>query len=163
MPITPLHLGMGLAAKYAAPRYFSLAAFTLANCIIDVEPILKVLTNSTEPLHSLTHTVPVGAAIAALAAIAVKSLRPDQTTWLAAAAGAAYGIATHLGLDALYHADVAASLGLPDAAGVVSQGVIDAFLALNIAAFGPTFYRRARAWVLAQLASAAGQQPRNEA
>lgn len=162
MPITPLHLGMGLAAKYAAPRYFSMAAFTLANCLIDVEPILKVLTNSAEPLHSLTHTAEVGAAIAALAAIAVKSLRPDRTTWFAVASGAAYGIATHLGLDAIYHADVAQALGLPGAAGIISHGVVDAWLALHLIVFGPPYYRRARAWVLAQLPRASGQPPQNE-
>lgn len=163
MPITPLHLGMGLAAKYAAPRRFSLAAFTLANCMIDVEPVIKVLSGSAEPLHSLTHNVEVGAAIAALAAIAVKTLRPDGITWLAAACGAGYGIATHLGLDALYHADVAVQIGLPGAAGVVSHGVIDVWLALHWAVFGLPYYRRARGWVLARRAPASGQGPRSEA
>lgn len=162
MPITPLHLGMGLAAKYAAPRYFSLASFTLANCMIDVEPVIKVLSGSAEPLHSLTHNVELGAAIAALAAIAVKTLRPDGITWLAAALGAAYGIATHLGLDAIYHADVAQALGLPGAAGIISHGVVDAWLALHLIVFGPPYYRRARSWVLAQLPHAPGQPPQNE-
>lgn len=151
MPITPLHLGLGLAAKTAAPRYFSLTTFTLANVLIDVEPVLKVLSASDAPLHSLTHTMPVGAAIAMLSAIAVKTLRPTVITWSAAAAGSAFGIATHLGLDALYHADVAIQLGLPAASGLISHSVIDAWLALNIAVFGPFFYRQTRAWVLANL------------
>lgn len=159
MPITPLHLGLGLAAKVAAPRHFSLASFTLANVMIDVEPVLKVFLGSAEPLHSLTHTAPVGAAIAVLAAIAVKTLRPTRITWLAAALGSTYGIATHLGLDALYHADVAQAIGLPSAAGVLSHWVLDAWLALHLAVFSPPYYAAARAWVLAHLPVRRAQRP----
>ena len=37
MPATPFHLGPGLLIKAAAPRQFSMAAYSLAQVVIDVE------------------------------------------------------------------------------------------------------------------------------
>lgn len=61
------------------------------------------------------HTGATGAGVAAIAAVStwlVLRLRCNRPTWISAAS-AAIGVASHLVLDSIYHADVAAGLGLP--------------------------------------------------
>ena len=42
MPVTPFHLGTGLAAKSLAPRRFSLTVFTLVQVVMDCEVIARL-------------------------------------------------------------------------------------------------------------------------
>lgn len=139
MPITPLHLGPALLIKRAAGSKFDLVAFVAAQVLLDLEPVLKILGILPEQggLH-LSHTWPVGAGVVLVAAAA--SVwgcrwvgRPNPTAW-SSVLGAALGVLSHLGLDALYHGDVAAGLGLPVLSGVVSQGWLDAGLLVALVA-----------------------------
>jgi len=151
MPITPLHFGLGLAAKSAVGRFFSLPAFIAANCLMDVEPVVRVVLGLEGGLHEATHTMEVGAVIAVAATVLTRQLLPASSTWLTAGLGSAYGIATHLVLDALYHADVADSLGLPGASNIIPHAYLDGWLLLMLIVFCPPYYATARAWVLQQL------------
>ncbi len=56
MPITPFHLGPGLALKSCSPRAFSLTAFVIAQVIIDLEPLYYLLRNDY-PWHRFMHTL----------------------------------------------------------------------------------------------------------
>lgn len=139
MPITPLHLGPALLLKRAAGSKFDLAAFVLSQVLLDAEPVLKILglLPAQGGLH-LSHTWPTGAGVVLVAAAASAwgcrwVGRPNPTTWIAAAS-AALGVLSHLALDAVYHADVAAGLGLPELSGVVSQGWLDAGLLVALVA-----------------------------
>src|SRR3954465_12044111 len=50
MPVTPFHLGPGLLVKAAVPRQFSMAAYTLAQAVIDIESGYHLLHNDY-PVH----------------------------------------------------------------------------------------------------------------
>jgi hypothetical protein len=50
MPVTPLHLGVGLLGKGALPRSVSLTAFAVSQLVIDVEGIGACLTDSSPAL-----------------------------------------------------------------------------------------------------------------
>lgn len=145
MPITPLHLGPALLLKRAAGSRFSLVAFIVAQVLLDLEPVLKILglLPAQGGLH-LSHTWSTGAGVV-LAAAAASAWgcrwvgrsrwvgRPNPTAW-SSVLGAALGVLSHLVLDAVYHADVAAGLGLPVLSGVVSQGWLDAGLLVALVA-----------------------------
>ena len=60
------------------------------------------------------------------------------------AVGATVGVVSHLLLDALYHADVAAAVGLPGASGVVSQPTLDLSLLLLGVTGIATLWHKAR-------------------
>lgn len=126
MPITPFHFGPGALVKAVAPKQVSWTTFALANCLIDLEPILYFLFTG-DPVHGFFHTLP-GATLAALAAVwpgrAVcqawlrfwnSQLRSSQAKWLGtsssightpALVGALLGAWTHIGLDMAMHVDV---------------------------------------------------------
>lgn len=63
MPITHYHFGPGLLIKGFCPSAMSLTAFVLANVVIDIEVVVRLLAGVT-PLHSTLHTfwvaIPVG-------------------------------------------------------------------------------------------------------
>lgn len=139
MPITPLHLGPALLLKRAAGSKFDLAAFIIAQALLDAEPVLKIL--GLIPAHGslhLSHTWPTGAGVVLVAAAAsawgcLWLVQKSPTAW-SSGAGAALGVLSHLVLDAVYHADVAVGLGLPGLSGVVSQGWLDAWLLVALVA-----------------------------
>jgi hypothetical protein len=139
VPITPLHLGPALLLKRAAGSKFNLAAFIIAQVLLDLEPVLKIL--GLVPIQGglhLSHTWPTGAGVVLVAAAAsawgFRWLgQKSPTAWIAAVS-AALGVLSHLVLDAVYHADVAASIGLPGLSGVVSQGWLDAWLLVALVA-----------------------------
>jgi len=60
------------------------------------------------------------------------------------AVGAAVGVVSHLLLDALYHTDVAAGIGLPSAIGLVPQSTLDISLLLLGVAGIATLWHKAR-------------------
>ncbi len=138
MPITPLHFGPALLLKRAAGQKFSLVAFLAAQVLLDLEPGLKLtgLLPEGAGLH-LSHTWTTGAVVGLVAAVVGgcgwrrgKGLRLRGQTprlWISTTS-AAVGVVSHLLLDGLYHADVAAGLGCPGLSGVVPQGWLDTAL-----------------------------------
>jgi hypothetical protein len=142
MPLTPLHLGPGLAAKVVGGRFFSLTAYIIANVLIDVEPGVKVLIGTLEPLHTL-HTTEAGL-VFAIAATVAAVLPPFRCSWIASALGSAVGIATHLFFDALFHYDVAQNFGVPDLALLFPPTMLEIWLAMMIMVFGGRCWRAVR-------------------
>jgi hypothetical protein len=67
MPVTPFHFGPGALIKAVAPKHVSWTTFALANCLIDLEPILYFLLTG-DPAHRFFHTLP-GATMAAVVAV----------------------------------------------------------------------------------------------
>lgn len=153
MPITPFHFGPGLLFR-GISRHISLSAFVVANCFIDIEPVLGFLING-EPAHRFMHTY-LGATLAAIvtALFARKpaerwlrywntKLSPAQARWLACSetisvpamwTGALLGAWSHVWLDAFMHVDVEA--WWPLASGNPQHGIvsIDALHALCLVA-----------------------------
>lgn len=141
MPITPFHFGPGLLFR-GISRHVSLSAFVVANCLIDIEPILGFLING-DPAHRFMHTY-LGATIAALLTALLTrpyaerwlrywntKLSPAQAKWLGCQEtisvtaywiGAFVGAWSHIWLDAFMHVDVEA--WWPFASGNTQQGLI---------------------------------------
>ncbi|MBU0753276.1 MAG: DUF4184 family protein [Gammaproteobacteria bacterium] len=125
MPITPFHFGPGLLFK-GITRPVSLSAFVVANCAIDIEPIVAFLLTG-DPMHRFMHTY-LGVTLAAIVtALFAKQpvewglrywnskLSPGQARWLGCAEtvslpsfwiGALIGAWSHIWLDAFMHIDV---------------------------------------------------------
>lgn len=118
MPFTPFHFGPGAAIHSAAPQRISFIAFCAANVLIDVEPLVYMVTDDP-PLHRFFHTY-VGALIVAAGTLVLFLLAkriarrlplPDVLGWRglewpAVAAGALLGTLTHIALDSIMHADI---------------------------------------------------------
>lgn len=126
MPVTPFHMGPGLAIKAAAGASFSVLTFGLAQVAMDIEPLLGLLLG-WEMLHARTHNLPVATAIAlglvglappicrALLRMYNAAVTGLGVGWLAepwsgarlpVVLGAFVGTWSHVGLDALMHLDV---------------------------------------------------------
>ncbi len=56
MPFTPLHLGPALCLGIPLRRYIHAPTFILANVILDIEPLIVLLTGIPYPLHGYLHT-----------------------------------------------------------------------------------------------------------
>lgn len=69
MPITPFHLGPGLAVKAVADDRFSLMVFGFSQVLIDFEPAVG-LFRAADVLHGFSHTY-VGATLLAVVSIGV--------------------------------------------------------------------------------------------
>jgi hypothetical protein len=65
MPATPFHLGPGLLIKAAAPRQFSMAAYSLTQVVIDIESGYYAMHNEY-PVHREMHTFAIGGLIGLL-------------------------------------------------------------------------------------------------
>jgi membrane-bound metal-dependent hydrolase YbcI (DUF457 family) len=104
MPLTPLHLAVGLPAMGIAKNRFSIVSFIITNCVIDIQPILVLGSGLGErfnlDVHGLSHTL-LGATI--LAALFVGVWRIRSAAWWA---GALWGAWSHVFLDAMCHDDV---------------------------------------------------------
>lgn len=142
MPITPFHFGHGLLFR-GISRHVSLSAFVVANCLIDIEPILGFLLNG-DPAHRFMHTY-LGATLAAIVTAFLTrpyaerwlrywntKLSPAQAKWMGCQEtipvaaywiGAFVGAWSHVWLDAFMHVDVEA--WWPMATGNDMQGAID--------------------------------------
>ncbi len=126
MPVTPLHMGPGMAIKAIAGERFSLTMFGLAQVAIDLEPLIGIIRNAPE-LHGWTHTYLGATAIGALVLFLGRplcirivrwwnaELRRNALDWLAskdgigwgaAAAGAFIGTWSHVALDSIMHLDM---------------------------------------------------------
>ena len=115
MPFTPIHLGPGAAFKAIGGRHFSFMVFGGAQVLMDIEPLLGILQGKAV-LHGYTHTI-LGALLIGLVAgvigkpISGYVLRYLKIpyypfTWIAAFSGALIGTFSHIGLDAVMHADM---------------------------------------------------------
>lgn len=116
MPFTPLHMGPGLLLKACLPTSFSLMVFGWAQIVMDLQPLVAMLTGRGE-LHGFSHAW-IGASLLALVAavsgkylgelglylIGLRSQLPIR--WRAAWVGAVIGTASHVLLDSLVHADI---------------------------------------------------------
>lgn len=118
MPITPFHFGPGAALHAAAPRHVSFIAFCAVNVVMDVEPLVGMLTGAPR-LHGFVHTY-VGSTLAAALTFALFLLArrwagrrrlPDPFAWRspgvrAVMLGALAGAWSHIVLDSVMHADI---------------------------------------------------------
>ena len=104
MPITPLHLAVGLPIKDVAKQRFSIVSFILANLVIDIQPVLVLGTGWGDrfnlDVHGLSHTM-LGATILAVLFVGIWRFR--SSAWWA---GALWGAWSHVLLDAMCHDDV---------------------------------------------------------
>lgn len=122
MPITPLHLGPGLALKAATAERMSLSVFAVSQVLMDLEVIARLLLGS-ERLHGFTNTL-AGATLVLLPAVLIgrplaqafidswnrhasPGLRVSDARigWSAAVGGGMAGVYTHWFFDAMMHAD----------------------------------------------------------
>ena len=74
MPATPFHFGPGLLVKAAAPRQFSMAAYSLAQVVIDIESGYYLLQHAS-PVHRQAHTFALGGLIGFCALFTFLGLR----------------------------------------------------------------------------------------
>ena len=119
MPATPFHFGPGLLIKAAAPRQFSMAAYSLTQVAIDIESGYYMLHNEY-PVHREMHTIAIGGLIGLLCGLLVSRFgawlaRPRDVVGEALAAeyrlsiavmSGIFGGVLHSVLDALMYADV---------------------------------------------------------
>ncbi len=118
MPFTPLHLGPGLAVKSVSQQKFSLLVFAWAQVLIDLEPLMVILTGKGT-LHGISHTFAAGTALGALAALSGKPVLdwlhkvlrkknrpPAVLSWRTALWSGIGGGVSHILLDALIYPDM---------------------------------------------------------
>jgi hypothetical protein len=119
MPATPFHFGPGLLVKAAAPRQFSMAAYSLAQVVIDIESGYYMLHHAT-PVHRQAHTFALGGLIGLACGLIVSKVgawlaRPRDVVPEALAAeyrlpvavlSGIFGGIFHSVLDGIMHADI---------------------------------------------------------
>ncbi len=139
MPFTPYHFGPGAALHAAAPKHVSFWAFCGANVLIDIEPLVYMLSDQY-PLHRFFHTYvgasliwPAGVALYLGARWTAEAIGlPNVFNWKSlttakVAIGAALGAYSHIVLDSLMHADMRPLAPFSDAnplLGLVPLGVL---------------------------------------
>jgi len=119
MPATPFHFGPGLLVKAVAPRQFSVAAYSVAQVVIDIESGYHLL-HGDYPVHRQAHTFFLGGLIGLACGLIVSRVG----TWLArprdvipealaaeyrmpiAALSGVFGGVLHSVLDGFMHADM---------------------------------------------------------
>ena len=119
MPATPFHFGPGLLIKGAAPRHFSMAAYSLAQVAIDIESGYYMMHHAT-PVHRGAHTLALGGLIGFLCGLIVSRVgawlaRPRDVVRETIAAeyrlpvavmSGIFGGVFHSVLDGIMHADI---------------------------------------------------------
>lgn len=117
MPFTPFHMGPGLLIKALLRGAFSLMVFGWAQIIMDIQPLLVMLTGEGH-LHGFSHTYIGASLLAVLAAVTGKPLAmfglkvlrvtPERQTitWPIAFVSAFIGSYSHVLLDSVMHADM---------------------------------------------------------
>lgn len=115
MPFTPFHLGPGLAFKAIGGRHFSFMLFGGTQVLMDIEPLLGLL-GVIDSLHGRSHTLAGALLIGTLAVLIGTPVSSRVLRWLHwrgpplrwgnAAVGAFTGSFSHIGIDALMHADI---------------------------------------------------------
>ena len=126
MPFTLLHMGPGLAIKAVGGRSFSVLVFGMAQVVMDIEPLIRILRD-LDVLHGWSHTY-VGATVIGLLVMVLapplclpilrrwnRELQHHRVGWLrsperiglaASAFGAFAGTYSHVVLDSIMHADI---------------------------------------------------------
>jgi hypothetical protein len=119
MPATPFHFGPGLLIKAAAPRQFSMAAYSLSQVVIDIESGYYLFHQAT-PVHRQAHTFALGGLIGLLCGLIVskvgawiarprdvipEALAAEYRLPIAAASGI-FGGMFHSVLDGIMHTDI---------------------------------------------------------
>jgi hypothetical protein len=136
MSLTPLHIGAG----YGLRKHMSYRAFIAANVLMDLPVVAavmdEVLGDVSPPgsgIHDL-HTVGYAVAVALVIWLVMRTH--------AAIIGAAVGVASHLFIDAIYHADVMPVWGLY---GLMQQEHLDLLLlGLFVLPIGWEAFKRCR-------------------
>lgn len=116
MPFTPLHMGPGILVKALLQGSFSLMVFGWAQILMDVQPLLALMTGQGE-LHGFTHTYLGATGLALVAALSGKYLgefglrsigeaRFLPIRWVTAGGSALIGTWSHVVLDSIMHADI---------------------------------------------------------
>lgn len=116
MPFTPLHMGPGIAVKAVAQRSFSLMVFGWSQIIIDIQPLIAMLTNKGA-LHGFTHTYLGATFIALFCAVSgkyfgelglriIKEQKYLPINWRVAFVSAFIGTYSHVFLDSIMHSDI---------------------------------------------------------
>ena len=116
MPFTPFHMGPGILVKAALRGAFSLIIFGGTQVLMDVQPLVVILTRQGH-MHGITHTYLGATIIAAVAAVAGKRIidlgmrlieyAPRlRISWVVAISSALIGGWSHVLLDSVMHADV---------------------------------------------------------
>ncbi|MEO8908915.1 MAG: hypothetical protein ABI408_01640 [Gemmatimonadaceae bacterium] len=119
MAATPFHLGPGLLIKAAAPRQFSMAAYSLTQVVIDIEAGYYLLRHEY-PIHRDMHTFLGGGLIGVLCGMlvsragvwiarprdaVVEALAAEYRLWTAILSGL-FGGLFHPILDAFMYTDI---------------------------------------------------------
>jgi membrane-bound metal-dependent hydrolase YbcI (DUF457 family) len=117
MPFTPFHMGPGLLVKALLQGSFSLMVFGWAQVIMDIQPLIVILTGEGH-LHGFTHTY-VGATLIGLACAVTGKYAAEfglrligcpqflPVRWPVAIVSAFIGSYSHVLIDSLMHADMA--------------------------------------------------------
>ena len=118
MPLPLYHMGPGILAKALLRSYFSLVVFGWTQILMDIQPLVAILSGSGEH-HGMIHTLVGATVLGAGAAVTGKYIvdagsdllperwRPrDRMPWRVAFLSALTGSYTHVALDAFAHPDV---------------------------------------------------------
>lgn len=109
-------MGPGLVIKSCMQSAFSLTVFGWSQILIDIQPLVVLLTNKGE-LHGFSHTY-IGATIIAIAAALtgkyfgetglriIKMQNYNPITWRVALASAFIGTYSHVFIDSVMHSDI---------------------------------------------------------
>lgn len=117
MPFTPFHFGVGIAAKAALSRRFSLSVFVALQVITDLESLYNLVCKRY-PVHRFLHTF-VGATLLAVLSSALifgivlwwqarsnRRTQPASRLFVALLATALFATWSHVVLDGIMHPDV---------------------------------------------------------
>lgn len=116
MPFTPFHMGPGLLIKAILQGSFSLMVFGWAQIIMDIQPLVVLLTGEGH-LHGFSHTYIGATLIGAGAALTGKYaaefglrlmglIRFLPISWPIAIISAFIGSFSHVLLDSIMHTDI---------------------------------------------------------
>ncbi|WP_018414413.1 hypothetical protein [Teredinibacter turnerae] len=118
MPFTPYHFGPGLLFKSLLQGSFSLVIFAWAQIVMDIQPLLVLLTGKGH-LHGFTHTLVGATLLAVFSAVSGKygidnllNRWPNHVkvgllvSWPTAVLSALIGCYSHVVLDAIMHGDL---------------------------------------------------------
>ena len=118
MPFTPFHVGPAIPVKAAMDKKFSLLTYAWAQVVMDLQPLIVILTRRGRT-HGITHTFVGAAVLGAVAVVSGKYLselilnllsfgkRPKTVIpWRVAILSGFVGTFSHVLLDALIYPDV---------------------------------------------------------
>ena len=115
MPFTPFHFGPGALCKAGGGRHFSFLTSAGSQVLIDIEPLVRILRGDAVlhgPTHSLLGATALGLLAAAIGRMAAPWLLRMHGTdvaaigWQVALISGLIGTWSHVGLDAIMHADM---------------------------------------------------------